>query len=106
MRRPRPRSRHPVLPRHDGMPARTPLGPFVLAIATSCAAAAGCARGGASPAADAALADTLARRITDAYDFSRPDVVGRLMDLYPSQGPVVSAAAGQVTTSREALRAE
>jgi ketosteroid isomerase-like protein len=70
------------------------------------AGAAACARGDASPAADAALADTLSRRIAAAYDFSRPDVVERLMDLYPAEGPLVSAAAGRVTTSRDALRAE
>jgi hypothetical protein len=78
---------------------------LALALATMLAA---CRRDSAdaapSPARDAALADTLAARIAAAYDFSRPDVVARLMDLYPASGPVVSAAAGRVTTSRAALQ--
>jgi ketosteroid isomerase-like protein len=51
-----------------------------------------------------ALADTLGALVTDAYDFSRPDVVARLMALYAPSDPVVSAAAGRVTTSRAALQ--
>lgn len=54
----------------------------------------------------AAIADTLRRTITAAYDFRRPDVVARLMTLYPDSGRVVSAAAGRVTTSRGALESE
>jgi ketosteroid isomerase-like protein len=52
----------------------------------------------------AALADTLGGLVSDAYDFSRPDPVGRLMALYAPADPVVSAAAGRVTTSRAALQ--
>ena len=52
----------------------------------------------------AALADTLGTLLSDAYDFSRPDVVARLMALYAPDDPVVSAAAGRVTTSRAALQ--
>jgi len=52
---------------------------------------------------DAALADTLSRLIADAYDFSRPGVVDRLLGLYAPRDPVVSAAAGRVTTSRALL---
>ena len=76
--------------------------------ALAAALLAGCREGSAasSPAADAALADTLVRRITDAYDFSRPDVVARLMALYPERGPLVSAAAGSVTSSRAGLQGE
>lgn len=51
-----------------------------------------------------ALADTLGALVSDAYDFSRPDVVARLMALYATEDPVVSAAAGRVTTSRAALQ--
>jgi hypothetical protein len=94
------------------MPARRTTPPLLAAVASATliavtVAAAACAgRSAASPAADAALADTLTRRITDAYDFGKPDVVGRLMALYPARGPLVSAAAGGVTTSRAALQAE
>jgi ketosteroid isomerase-like protein len=62
--------------------------------------------GGGGAAREAALADTLTREIVAAYDFSRPGVPGRLLGLYPARGPVVSAAAGAVTTSRAALRGE
>ncbi|MGZ8378479.1 MAG: nuclear transport factor 2 family protein [Gemmatirosa sp.] len=51
-----------------------------------------------------ALADTLGAMVTEAYDFSRPDAVARLMALYAPDDPVVSAAAGRVTTSRAALQ--
>jgi hypothetical protein len=70
------------------------------------AAACGAAGGAPSPAHGAALADTLAGVIAAAYDFSRPGVPERLLGLYPAQGPVVSAAAGGLTTSRAALRGE
>lgn len=54
-------------------------------------------------ARDAALADTLGRLVSDAYDFSRPGVVDRLLGLYAPRDPVVSAAGGRVTTSRAVL---
>lgn len=53
-----------------------------------------------------AIADSLRALIERAYDFSRPGVVERLMSLYPDNGPVVSAAAGRVTSSRDSLRAQ
>jgi len=74
----------------------------LLAAAVSVAAA--CAPSSAPDARrDAALSDTLTGLIIHAYDFSQPDVVGRLMALYPTSGPVVSAAAGRVSTTRAAL---
>ena len=54
----------------------------------------------------AAIADTLRRTITSAYDFRQPNVVARLMSLYPDSGRVVSASAGRVTTTRGALESE
>ena len=54
----------------------------------------------------AAIADTLRALVERAYDFSRPGVVERLMSLYPERGPVVSAAAGRVTTTRDSLRSQ
>ena len=90
------------------MPVRTAPSRRRLALPAVVALLAGGCRSGAAstPAADAALADTLAARIADAYDFSKPDVVARLMALYPERGPVVSAAAGAVTSSRPALQSE
>ena len=94
------------MPARRVLSAALPASPFLAAIAAAFALAGCTSRGAASPTADAALADTLTRRIADAYDFGKPDVVGRLMALYPERGPIVSAAAGGVTTSRPALQAE
>lgn len=84
--------------------ARRALPALVPALAAACAGRDGGAARGA--AHDAALADTLTGQIVAAYDFSRPGVPERLLGLYPGRGPVVSAAAGAVTTSRAALRGE
>jgi hypothetical protein len=54
----------------------------------------------------AAIADTIKRTVSDAYDFSRPDVLRRLMSLYPDSGRVVSAAAGRIIASRDSLERE
>ena len=53
---------------------------------------------------DAALADTLGRLISAAYDFERPGVAERMIGLYPDTGKVVSATGGQITTSPDSLR--
>ena len=65
----------------------------------------GCSKeGGPPPAAEQhAIADSLARQIKAAYDLTKPDVEARLMSLYPTTGRVVSASAGQVTTTRDSL---
>jgi ketosteroid isomerase-like protein len=54
----------------------------------------------------AAIGDTLRLLVESAYDLSRPDVVERIMNLYPERGPVVSASGGRVITSRDTLRAQ
>jgi len=59
-----------------------------------------------SAAQKQAIADTLEQKIAAAYDLSKPGVVQRMMSLYPDSGPVISAAAGRVTTSRDSLEAE
>ncbi|MBA3891807.1 MAG: hypothetical protein H0X64_14895 [Gemmatimonadaceae bacterium] len=53
----------------------------------------------------AAIADTLTRIVKHAYDFSQPDVVDRLLAIYPDTGRVVSATGGRVVTSRDSLDA-
>jgi ketosteroid isomerase-like protein len=59
-----------------------------------------------SAASQHAIADTLTALIASAYDFSnRADVVGRIMRLYPDSGPVISASAGQIVSSRDSLAA-
>ncbi len=54
----------------------------------------------------AAIADSLKHLVTNAYDLSKPDVVNRLMSLYPTEGPVVSANTGSATTTRSALQSQ
>ncbi len=54
----------------------------------------------------AAIADSLKHLVTNAYDLSKPDVVARLMSLYPAQGPVISANTGRATTTRAALQTQ
>lgn len=53
----------------------------------------------------AAIADSLQHLVTEAYDFSQPDVVDRLLALYPDTGRVVSASGGRVIASRDSLDA-
>ena len=55
-----------------------------------------------SVAESEAIADTLTRLMTEAYDFERSDVRERLLSLYPD-GRVISAAAGRITTTRAEL---
>ena len=38
-----------------------------------------------------------------AYDLSKPGVTERMLALYPERGPIVSANAGRVMTSRDSL---
>ena len=49
------------------------------------------------------IADSIARQVKAAYDLSKPNVEQRLLSLYPPSGRVVSAAAGQMLTSRDSL---
>lgn len=53
-----------------------------------------------------AIADTLTALVTEAYDLQRPDAPARLLALYPDSGRVISAVAGRVTTTRDALATE
>jgi len=52
----------------------------------------------------AAIADSLKHLVTNAYDLSKPDVVNRMMSLYPKNGPVISANTGGATTTRDSLQ--
>ena len=50
-----------------------------------------------------AIADTLKRLVVSTYDLSKPDPVKRLMSLYPTEGRVISASGGVITTTRPQL---
>ena len=56
-----------------------------------------------STAEKQAVADTLKKLVVNAYDLSKPDPVKSLMSLYPTDGRVISASGGVVTTTREQL---
>jgi hypothetical protein len=66
-------------------------------------ASAACASSTLSPDDRRAIADSLARQVRAAYDLSKPDVAQRMLSLYPPAGPIVSASAGRMTTSRDTL---
>ncbi len=53
-----------------------------------------------------AIAAKLEQLVTEAYDFSKPDVGKRLLALYADSGRVISAAGGRVTTTHDELQAE
>lgn len=57
------------------------------------------------PARRQAIADSLTTMIQSAYDLKAPNVVAKLMSLYPDSGRVISASGGRMTTSRDALEA-
>jgi hypothetical protein len=65
--------------------------------------AAACASSTLSPEDRRTIADSLARQVKAAYDLSKPDVAQRMLSLYPPAGPIVSASAGRMTTSRDTL---
>ncbi len=54
---------------------------------------------------ESALADTLTRIISEAYDFSRPGVVERMNALYAPTGQVISASGGAIIGTRDSLQA-
>jgi NAD(P)-dependent dehydrogenase (short-subunit alcohol dehydrogenase family) len=57
-----------------------------------------------TPGDRAAIADSLKHLVINTYDLSKPDVVKRLMSLYPAEGPVISANSGSATTTRDSLQ--
>jgi hypothetical protein len=59
--------------------------------------------GSMSAAEKKAIADTLKRLVVSAYDLSKPDPVKSLMSLYPTEGRVISASGGVLTTTRPQL---
>ena len=49
------------------------------------------------------ISDSLKKLVVSAYDLSRPDPVKNLMSLYPTEGRVISASGGVITTTRPQL---
>ena len=50
-----------------------------------------------------AITDSLTRQVKAAYDITKPNAEQRLLSLYPTSGRIVSAAGGQIITSRDTL---
>ena len=50
-----------------------------------------------------AVADTLKKLVVAAYDLSKPNPVQSLVSLYPTEGRVISASGGVITTTRADL---
>jgi hypothetical protein len=64
-------------------------------------------KGGTPSASErTAIADSLKHLVTNTYDLSKPNAVERLMSLYPTVGPVISANSGRATTTRAALQSQ
>lgn len=80
-----------------------PLSLLVLSLLSLAPAACGAPRA-LSRADSTAAARAVVREVSAAYDLSRPNVVDNLMGLYAPSGPIVSASAGRVITSRDTLR--
>lgn len=75
----------------------------ILAAACLTAAITACDSSTLSSGDRRAIADSLARQVRAAYDLSKPDVAQRMLSLYPPAGPIVSASAGRMITSRDTL---
>lgn len=56
-----------------------------------------------SQADSLAIVAELKRVVSEAYDLSKPGVSARMLGLYPSSGPVISASGGRVQSSRDSL---
>ncbi|HVE33694.1 MAG TPA: hypothetical protein VNC18_09055 [Gemmatimonadaceae bacterium] len=77
---------------------------FAAMLGATIALAAACGSGTTMSAGERqAIADSISRQVKAAYDLSKPNVEQRLLSLYPPSGRVVSAAAGQMLTSRDSL---
>lgn len=79
------------------------LSAVAVAVAVVFVAASACSSSAPSASERQAIVDSLTRQVKAAYDLSKPNVEQRLMSLYPASGRVVSAAGGQIITSRDTL---
>lgn len=79
---------------------------YALLIGTAATLAFGCApRTAADMSAGEknAIADSLKKLVVNAYNLSNPQPVKSLMSLYPTDGRVISASGGVITTTRPQL---
>lgn len=57
-----------------------------------------------TPAQKTEIEDSIRKLVIDTYDLTAPNVVDRMMSLYPDSGPVYSTSSGRIATSREELK--
>ena len=76
---------------------------LAMIVAAACSSSEG---GTLSTSERTAIADSLKHLVTNTYDLSKPNAVARLMSLYPTEGPVISANSGRATTTRAALQTQ
>jgi hypothetical protein len=57
-----------------------------------------------SPLQRLEITRAIKNEVIQAYDLSQPNVVERLMSLYPTQTRIISASGGQIITSRDSLQ--
>lgn len=87
--------------------ARSRLIAFLLGAATVAQFACGPDAPRAVPEAQRkAISDSLSHLVMNTYDLSKPDVVGRMMSLYPTTGSLYSASGGRVFTKRSDLQTQ
>jgi len=86
-------------------PLRTRI--FAAVIAGGLAVQFACGPQSPRPVSDAdrkAIADSLEKLVTHAYDLSAPNPVQRMMSLYPDTGPIYSTSSGHISTTRKELQ--
>ncbi|MGH7616814.1 MAG: hypothetical protein ACREPM_06265 [Gemmatimonadaceae bacterium] len=77
--------------------------PIAKPLLAACMLVAACSSTRVSESERRFIVDSLTRQVKAAYDLSKPNLEQRLMGLYPESGRVVSAAGGQMITSRDTL---
>lgn len=82
---------------------RLPIAIVIAAVSASLTVASCSSSSSVSEADRRLIVDSLTRQVKAAYDLSKPNVEQRLLSLYPPNGRVVSAAGGQMLTSRDTL---
>lgn len=76
---------------------------LVMGAAISVAGCENNAGGNMSASEKKIISDSLKKLVVAAYDLSRPNPVNNLMSLYPTEGRVISASGGVITTTRPQL---
>lgn len=74
-----------------------------MAALISFAACGGSGTGDLTPEVRAQVQKEVEQTLREAYDISKPNVVARMLSLYPTSGRVISANSGRATTTRDSI---